>query len=307
MWYSKLNVLHEVVQRGTMAAAARALRIDRATVGRQLRELEDGAPAVLFQRSARGIRLTPYGARALEAHREHEAARARLEQALAVREFDRPVPVTLTAPNFVASELLVPALAAFSRAYPDISVNLVATTRPLDIAAGEADVGVRNLRPEDPALAYRKVGRLGLSMYASREYLERRGGLREPRDLTGHDIIVYDSGPYVGPGFEWWGEAARACRVAFAANDPKALCGAACAGLGIATLPHLIAEPQPELVRLPGGSTGSADVLIVTRARETRALPVRPVAQLVATLVKRHQAELYQPRTAAECSDRSSR
>jgi len=114
-------------------------------------------------------------------------------------------------------------------------------------------------------------------------------------DLRGHDLITYDTGPYVGPGFEWWAEAVRVCRVSFTANDPAALCAAARAGLGIAVLPHCLAEPCAELRRVEGAPAGATDVLVVMREAERRSAPIRPVVQLVASLVRQHQATLYQP------------
>ena len=63
------------------------------------------------------------------------------------------------------------------------------------------------------------------------------GRLPRSRDaLEGHDVLVYET---LGgmPGFEWMRDASHGGRIAFRANDPEALVGAATAGLGLCAAP----------------------------------------------------------------------
>jgi len=52
------------------------------------------------------------------------------------------------------------------------------------------------------------------------------------------------------PGFEWMREPERGARIAFRANDPEALVGAATAGLGMCAVPCLLGDAEPALVRV---------------------------------------------------------
>jgi len=200
--------------------------------------------------------------------------------------------VRVTAPSFFACDVVVPALPHFFARHPELTVQLEATSRLLDLTTGEVDVALRNVRPTDPNLAFRRLGRLGMSLYASRAYLDRRGGLPSDRSLRGHDFISYDTGPYRGPGFGWLPGAAAEAHVVFAANDALALRDAAAAGLGLAVLPHCLAEHVSELSRIPEGGSGAADILVVVHAARRRLPRVRAVMRFLADLVHSAQPRL---------------
>lgn len=291
MWWSELGTLDAVHGRGTMDAAARALGVDKATVSRRLAALERDAPQALFERRLRRIELTPYGERALRAFREHERARARFIADLDPKEAEVQGTVRLTVPTFFACELLIPALAEFRDLHPGIDVHVYGTNRLLDVAREEADIAIRNVRPTDGTLSARRLGKLGMAAFASREYLLRRGQPKEG-NLDGHELLVYDSGPYAGPGFEWWPEAARGARVRFSANDSLPLRDAARAGLGIAVIPCFLGDEASGLVRVPASGNGSVDIWAVTRAELRRAARIREVMGFLAGLVERNQARL---------------
>jgi DNA-binding transcriptional LysR family regulator len=295
MWWQHLGVLDALYRQRTMSRAARELGVDKATVSRRLAELEQSAPASLFERRGGELELTAYGARALAAFAEHEQSRLRLTSELEHTEVEQAGTVRLTAPPFLACALIVPALPAFLSHESLIHVQLDGSNRLLDLRRAEADVAVRNLRPTEGGLDVRKVGRVGMAMYASRAYLTRRGGLLAPYKLNGHDLLSYDSGPYAGPGFEWLPHAAQHARLTFSANDTFLLYEAARAGLGLTPLPHMLGDQAPELVRIAGGGEGVVDVWVVTRAEQRRVTRVRKVVQLVKELVRENQDRLYAP------------
>lgn len=279
-----------------MTAAARHLGVDKATVSRHFAELEQSAPAPLFERRRNSIILTPYGERALQAYREHSQAETRFRARLQPSEFDLRGVVRVTMPSFLACQIVVPALPDFIERHPELAVEIDASPNLVDLSAGGADIAVRNIRPEAEDLSLRRVGRLGLSMYGSHSYLQRRGGIRAERDLSGHDFISYDSGPYRGPSFEWLPEAVREARVVFAANDAQALFDATRAGLGLAVLPHLLAESEPTLTRLATAGEGVTDILIVTRSEMARVRRVREVTRFIAEVIQAAQPRLWVPR-----------
>jgi DNA-binding transcriptional LysR family regulator len=293
MWWEDLPYLDELCRAGTMAAAARGLRVDKATVSRRLAELERSAPAALFERRQGRVELTPYGARAIHAYRDHEHARRRLAAQLEHTEADAKGSVRVTTPAFFACEIIVPALRGFLEAHPKIDVQLHCSNRMLDLARAEADVALRSARPIDGGLEVRKVGRLAMATFASHSYLARRGGLVAPQQLAGHDYISYDTGPYAGPGFEWLPEAVRQAQLAFSANDATLLRDAARAGLGLATLPRFLGDEVPELTRVAGAGEGAVDLWMVTREEQKRVPRVRAVVQFLADVVRLNQARLY--------------
>src|ERR687886_1997150 len=80
---ARLHVFRQVVQRGSLSAAAEALSFTQPAVSRQIAALEREAGAQLLERTPRGIRLTEAG-RVLLGHAEAildrmAAARAQVE------------------------------------------------------------------------------------------------------------------------------------------------------------------------------------------------------------------------------------
>jgi DNA-binding transcriptional LysR family regulator len=291
MWWSELGTLDALLEAGTMDGAARVLGVDKATVSRRLAALERDAPQALFERRLRRIELTTFGERALRAFREHQRATARFIAELDPKEADVAGTVRLTVPTFFACELLIPALAEFRDIHPGIDVHVYGTNRLLDVAREEADIAIRNVRPADGSLSGRKLGKLGMAAFASRDYLLRRGMPAE-HDLEGHDLLVYDGGPYAGPGFEWWPEAAKGARLRFSANDSLPLRDAARAGLGIAVIPAFLGNEASELSQIPTAGSGAVDIWAVTRAELRRVARFREVLGFLAELVERNRARL---------------
>ncbi|MET0390415.1 MAG: LysR family transcriptional regulator [Polyangiales bacterium] len=292
MWWESLTYLDALCRSNTMSEAARRLGVNKATVSRHVAELERAAPAPLFERRLGRVELTSYGTRALDAFRDHDSSRMRLLAELEQLEDATHGGVLLTAPGFFAHRLIVPALPAFLARHPQLDLHVHATSRLLDVARGEADIALRSVRPTEGGLDVRKVGRMRMLMFASREYLARRGGLHGPRDLRGHALLCCDTGPYAGPGFEWLPDAARHARLPFVSGDMSSLHDATLAGVGLCVMPAFIGEGTAELVPVEGVAQGYADVWSITRQEQRRVSRVRAVAALVAEVVSANQFRL---------------
>lgn len=147
------------------------------------------------------------------------------------------------------------------------------------------------MQPKHKSLASRRIVELGGCVYASKLYLERRGIPRSPDTLEGHDVLVYET---LGgmPGFEWMRDPARGGRIAFRANDPEALVGAATAGLGLCAVPCLLGDPEKALARVPTLGFSRCDLFLVTHT-ETRKTPrVRAVSDFIGQLLQDNRAAI---------------
>ena len=153
MQTESLIVLREVARRGSITAAADALRYTQSAVSRQVAALEADAGVRLFDRLPRGVALTDEG-RCLLGHAEAvldrlAAARGDL---LALREMNAG---RLRVGAFATADAaLVPrALAELRASHPGIEISLVEGTTPhlLDrLVSGDADVSVVSAYPEHP-------------------------------------------------------------------------------------------------------------------------------------------------------------
>jgi DNA-binding transcriptional LysR family regulator len=272
-----LRSLAAVSRRGSMAAAAKALGVDKATISRRLSALELQMPG-LFERRAGRIELTELAGRALEALSEVDRASSRLAELLkAPTEVQGTVRLTVPAP--IAAHIVIPALSAFRSAHPNVNVVLLATSRVLDLARDEADVAVRNVVPRGEGIVSRRVARVAAGLYASKGYIERRGVPKE-HTLAGHDFVDFEHATYAQAPLDWLPEAVRQARVVLRADDPAILTKAVAAGIGVGALPAFLAEDEPELVLL-GGEVSVTDVHVLVRAEVRRVARVRAVANWI--------------------------
>jgi DNA-binding transcriptional LysR family regulator len=277
----RLTVFREVAMLGSFTAAAKSLRYTQSAVSRQIAALEDDVAAVLFDRAARGVRLTEEG-RVLLAHAEAVLDRldvARRELA-AIRDVDGG---RLRIGAFATAEAaLVPrAMVAFQRDFPRVELSLaegLTATHVARLRAGELDVAVLNvakgqtldvpvthLLDDPPFVALPPAHRL-----AGRKALEL-GELAAEHWIAG-STTVEDTliGACLRSGFR--------PAVRYVVKEWTAKLGLVAAGLGITLVPSLLAGAvRPDVVVKPlrAAETTARAVVVATsdRAAAQKFLP----------------------------------
>ncbi|MEI9916167.1 MAG: LysR substrate-binding domain-containing protein [Methylovirgula sp.] len=138
--------------------------------------------------------------------------------------------------------------AQFRRAHPAIKVELDLSNRVEDLLHGAADIAVRMVRPSQDALVARRIGEIGLGLYAHRHYLASAPPLTNlPALGRDHALIGFDQGtPYLRE---------LLARMPIAHADFALRCdsdlgqlAAVRAGVGIGFIQHGIARRDPDLV-----------------------------------------------------------
>ena len=120
----RLRVLREVALRGSIAAAAEALRFTPSAVSQQVAKLEREAGVPLVERGPRSVSLTPAGWRLVEHAEEILAMLARAE--IELRELGGEPPALRLGAVTTAAVTIVPgALARFGNRRPEIEVTVV--------------------------------------------------------------------------------------------------------------------------------------------------------------------------------------
>jgi DNA-binding transcriptional LysR family regulator len=124
--------------------------------------------------------------------------------------------------------------------------------RILDLAKGEADVAFRTAPPQDNALVSRKLADLPWAMFASRSYVDNHGQPERPEDINQHHVIGFGGSIAEHPAARWLRSVAPDARMAAICTTTPALLLAVKSGAGIAPLPIVAVEHEPDLVRLLG-------------------------------------------------------
>lgn len=242
-----------VAQTGSFTKAAEHLATSKANVGKAVQRLEVRLGIQLFQRTTRAVRLTEDGEIYLQAAQVALESLHDAEQALAARRSEPIGRVRLDLPAGFG-RLFLPALAALRVKHPKVSLDLALTDRMSDPVAEGWDIVVRiGILPPDSEMTVRKLCELRLGLYASPEYLKRKGPVNEISDLLQQEAVVF-RGPsgQLRPWFVLDGATVREIAVspAIVLADGQAFTDAAINGFGIAQIIDHVAQPHVDAGRL---------------------------------------------------------
>lgn len=253
MDWNELRIFATVAELGSFTRAGRALNLSQSAVSRHIATLEGELKVALFRRHPTGIVLTEAGE---ELHRSVQEMNNRLSIALArINEIhEKPEgPLRITTSVTFGSAWLSSRMNLFHARFPEISVSLLLVDNAeLDLLKGDADVAIRYVRQSQPNLVQLPLMTIHYHIFASQEYLARRGTPKTPADLDNHDIIVYgDDVAAPVQDMNWLLELGAAPgkrrRPALRVNSVYGIFRAVRSGLGIAALPYYLSEEVPNL------------------------------------------------------------
>jgi DNA-binding transcriptional LysR family regulator len=273
------------VARGrTLARAAEALGVDQTTVGRRIASLEGKLGVAVFTRSAAGFQVTPAGARVLEAATRMEEAALELSSGAAGEDAACAGTVRIATTDSLAEVFIVPAVHALRAQHPQVNVIVSTSFVRVDLRKGEADLAVRLVRPTDPRLACRKLADFSLRLYASRDYVAKRG---MPSSLEGESLIAYEDAVRTGARHPFASLPMDGGDLALMSNNHHVLLQAAATGLGIVSLPSYVGDPHPDLVRVFPEVEDRYSVWLVVPQVNRRIAAVRAVSEAIAEAFRR--------------------
>jgi LysR family glycine cleavage system transcriptional activator len=229
--------------------AGTELHLTQSAVSRQIRVMEDYLGLKLFERIKQRLLLT-------EAGRSYVGdVRTALDQMqaatlnLLAHQGQGGILHFATPPAF-GMKWLIPRLGAFSRAHPDVLVNLVTRTKPFDFESERLDAAIHYGDDDWPGvISHRLIGE-DIVLVCAPAYAGRRR-LREPRDLGQHVLLQHARRPHAWR--EWLD--AQQVHAVNAAAGPRfehmyMIMQAAAAGLGVALLPRLLVSDEVAAGRL---------------------------------------------------------
>jgi len=232
-----MEVFVQVVDCGSFTKAADALQLPKATVSTLVQSLETTLSAKLLHRTTRQVTVTSDGAAYYERCVRILSDVRDAEESLSRHRLSPSGRLRVDAPTGLSSEILIPALPGFFERYPDISIELGTSDRPVDLVEEGVDCAVRGGELVDSSLIARRVGVVNFVTCAAPSYIERFGMPEHPRDLERHRCVNYFSAK-TGKIYNWDfsrdGERIElALPGVIALNDSHAYIEAGLSGLGI--------------------------------------------------------------------------
>ncbi len=241
--WNDMRFVLETVRHGGLSGAARALKVNHATVSRRIAAAETAMGARLFDRAPGGYRPTEAGLEAARMAERMEVASHDLSRSLSARDQQLSGALTVTAPQLLVERFLAAHLREFKELYPAIDLKVIAANRQLNLAAHEADVAFRISDTPGDTLVGRRVTEQAAAVYVSGEQAERmRADPSQPLDWI---RFAHWPGPPEVLKQAWPNR-----RVTLTVDDMYAALAGVRAGLGATRMPCFIGDAEPGLERL---------------------------------------------------------
>jgi len=293
---SAMKAFVRVVEAGNFTKAADSLGVPKPQVTRLVQSLEHELKTLLLNRTTRRVGVTSDGAtyydRAVQVLGEIDE----LESSMANARVTPKGRLRIDVPSALANSVLIPALPDFCARYPDIEIDIGVSDRLVDLIGENVDCVIRAGEVADQSLVARRVGEVPRIFCASPAYLKRHGEPRHPRELMDerHRLIHYFAHGRERPihvlqrGEERHELNARST---IGVNDFGAMLAAALAGLGVARMGPLMAEPHIAAgtlqVLLPDWNAGSTPLFVAYPPKRHVSAKLRVFIDWVADLLGR--------------------
>ena len=243
-----MRAFARVIDTGSFSRASDQLNLPRSTVSKLIGDLEAHLGNKLMHRTTRTISATAEG---IEYYRQSTRILAELDAMDHAMRGQKRKPrghLRIDAPASFATSLLVPALPAFHREYPDITLALGISDRPADIVGEGVDCVIRAGEVQAMSMVGRKLVDLHYGTFASTAYLARAGTPQTPADLAQHIRLGYFFAATTKPNplvFERDGERLEIESSELSTNDGNGLLALLRADMGVGQ--HFTRMVQPAL------------------------------------------------------------
>lgn len=236
-------------EEGSLSAAARALGATQPTLGRQVAALEAELGVTLFERVGRGLVLTESGTRLLDHMRAMADAASAAALTASGQQQDLTGHVAITASEIYSAWLLPPVLARLQDTAPGITVELVASNAIRDLKRREADIAIRNARPDQPDLIARQVAEDAATLYGTHAYLDALGTHDQDGFLQHARFIGLEGSEGLIRALNSKGLAVTEAQFPFSTGSHNVHWAMGRAGLGLCVGPCGLGDGEPDMRR----------------------------------------------------------
>ena len=284
--WDDLKLALAVARGGGLSGAAKLLGINHATVFRRLNTLEKVLGVRLFERFRDGYTATAAGERVVAMAERVEAEVIDASLALSGQDvrLEGPVRITTTEALLPLLGLCLPALTA---ANPLIVLELVIANATVSLGRREADLALRAMQAPRSQLFGRKVGTFGYGIYAARPLAERASG--KGVGLAALPWVAPDETVSFMASARWMHQHVAKAPIAGRGNSLPAILEMARAGIGLALLPCLLADPVADLHRIGTATPMELTLWLLTHSDLKNVARVRATMAALADAISAQQ------------------
>jgi DNA-binding transcriptional LysR family regulator len=239
--WDDLKLFLAVSRCGTMSGAAQQLNIQHSTISRRIKSLEKQLGTNLIRREKGRYKLTRAGEKIRDAALKVEEEIAGVDGTLLQGDDPLTGPIRITTINCLATTILMPMFAAFSKLYPQVTLHIMASSNTVNLTNREADVAIRQSNSPPATLIGKRVATVSSAIYGSREYFrEYNAGGGDLKWLGVSCCNFHKAWTKQTSGSEVHG---------FNSDDVLMTLAALREGLGVSYLPCHLGDDEPALRR----------------------------------------------------------
>lgn len=250
--FDDLRLFARVAALGTLSAVARERNVPVSQISRGLQRIEAAYGTQLVLRTTHGLSLTPEGEilqnYALRILGEVDALDAEFGQAR--DSISGLVRVSMSA--VIAQHLLVESLPLLHQKHPNLRVDFRVDDALIDMARDGIDIAIRTGEPQTDTFVVRRIGQLTRHLYASPSYIQERGMPLTVNDLRDHALIANSQHDHLNV-WQFKNSSPIHANGPFSADNTAIVASMCIAGLGIARITSVVAEPlvaQSKLIQI---------------------------------------------------------
>ncbi len=252
MNWDDLKYFLSVCQNGSIRSAAKALKVNHATVSRRINSFELALGERLFERTPKGYLLTAVAEELYQEASHLEERLSSIERLVAGKDETLQGEIRVTLPDLLAQELLMEDFAAFCLEYPQVQLEIIDSTRAFNLANREADVAFRLCDEPPDYLIGRKLANIHRSCYISKSLMaeiEAKEGDEKEVFLNAQNWIGWTDKQRrpIGKIAREYPRFQSKHKIISATLQTKACQH----GMGISILPCFLGDTSPNLIRVP--------------------------------------------------------
>jgi DNA-binding transcriptional LysR family regulator len=246
--WNNLRLFLSVARLGGLAKAVPIAQVSAPTLGRRMVSLERALGTTLFVRRRDGYELTTAGTELLELAEAIEVGALGIER---WRTAADPHPIVKIAAGEWTSAFIARNMSNLIENSEEPAIEILTGAAPADLLRREANLGLRNRRPETPGLAGRRLVRVEFAIYGEAALVRNcKKATEERRFAACHWIAFSPPGPKVASAV--WLDRRLRREARLRCSTAQAVLEAALAGLGLCVLPYFIGDTEPNLARASG-------------------------------------------------------
>ena len=182
MDWEDVKTFREVMDAGTVRAAAKQLGVHHSTVSRRIEQLEKALDSRLFERRPEGYFPTASGEELARVADQFSEELFTVERHIAGRDNELSGSLKVTMAEPFAVTLFADRIPEFCAAYPGLDLEIITSFDLLDVARREADIAIRMDNNPPDALVGKRLFAYCTSIYANPQYLVSQDIENRPED-----------------------------------------------------------------------------------------------------------------------------